>query len=482
MIAGQWKGGLGPALHSLDPATQAPVWTGNAADPDQVGMAVAAARSSFPQWSATDPRERAGMMQRLAEVLQSRADGLAVVISRETGKPLWESRSEVQAMVEKVAVSIEAYAQRRSPGTREIAGGLGATLYRPHGVVAVFGPFNLPGHLPHGHIVPALLAGNTVVFKPSEKTPGVGSAYAKLWLEAGLPAGVVNLVQGGRDVGAALVENPQIDGLFFTGGCAAGLFLAETFARQPQRILALEMGGNNPLVIDAAGDADAAAYHTIVSAYITAGQRCTCARRLIVPIGRDNDAVMDRLVQRITAVTVGPFTQQPEPFMGPLISAAAARTMLETQRELEQRGGRVLVPMRPLGENLLTPGLIDVTPVKDVPDEEHFGPLLQLRRVADFSAAIDAANATRFGLSAGLLSDDRARWDAFVARIRAGVITWNRPTTGASGRLPFGGIGLSGNHRPSGYWAADYCSYPVAVMSSDTLSVPEKRMTGLTWK
>jgi len=481
LITGQWLAGGGAPLHSLDPATQEAVWSGHAADAAQVDAAVASARDAFAAWSGLQVEARCAIGKRFAELLQQRQEEFTLAISRETGKPRWESRTEVSAMIEKVAVSIEAYHDRRKPQARELAGMTGATVYRPHGVVAVFGPFNLPGHLPHGHIMPALIAGNTVVFKPSERTPGVGARYAALWLEAGLPAGVVNLVQGGREVGSALAEHPGIDGLFFTGGCAAGLALSGTLATQPQKILALEMGGNNPLVVDRVNNADAAAYLTIVSAYITSGQRCTCARRLIVPQGAGNDAFIERLVQRVGAVTAGPYTQQPEPFMGPLISTTAAQAMLDTQRDLVARGGVPLARMEALSATLLTPGLIDVSAVSDMRDEEHFGPLLQLVRVGDFDEALRVANATRFGLSAGLLSDDASQWEAFLARVRAGVVTWNRQTTGASGRLPFGGVGLSGNHRPSGYWAADYCSYPVAVMQSSTLAMPDKTLPGLIW-
>jgi len=421
------------------------------------------------------------VLDAFAEELKANRNSLAGLISLEMGKPLWESDEEVAAMAGKVALSIQAVKERRWPTQFELSGATAAVRFKPHGLLAVFGPFNFPGHLPNGHIVPALLAGNTVVFKPSELTPGVAQKTAELWLAAGLPPGVLNVLHGGRETGAALAGHDGIDGLLFTGSVAAGVSLHANWARQPHKILALEMGGNNPLVVWDVSDLDAAAYTIIQSAFITAGQRCSCARRLVVPTGPGGDAILDRLAEMMAEVRVGDFRQRPEPFMGPVISERAAARVLEAERELVARGAEELVVMRPIGaaRAMLAPGVVDVTNVANRADEEIFGPLLQVIRVRSFDAAIGEANNTRFGLAAGLLSDDPATYEKFRKRVRAGVINWNRPTTGASGRLPFGGVGLSGNHRPSGYYAADYCSYPVASLEVPTLSLPSKPVPGL---
>ena len=356
-----------------------------------------------------------------------------------------------------------------------------ATRYKPHGVIAVFGPFNFPAHLPNGHIVPALLAGNTVVFKPSEAAPLVGQVMVECWQAAKLPPGVINLIQGGRETGELLASHPGIDGIFFTGSFAAGSAINQTLAADPGKILALEMGGNNPLVVHKVSNLDAAAYTIVQSAYVTAGQRCTCARRLIVPDGPHVNPLLDRLGHMTRSIRVGRYTDEPEPFIGPVISDAAAEKILAAQGELRSRGGKVLVELKSPGPRLamLSPGLIDTTDVKDRADTEVFGPLLQVIRVRDFDAAIREANNTRYGLAAGLLSDDRELWHRFLRKIRAGVVNWNRPTTGASGALPFGGVGRSGNHRPSGYFAADYCSYPVASMESEELILPKSPPPGI---
>jgi len=481
LIAGEWAEGGGASFESRDPATGDLVWSGREATTQQVADGVSAARRAFRAWSDEPVEKRIEHLRAFEAKLRSERDQLAEAISLETGKPLWESRGEADVMVAKVGVSIDAWRERRAEAQRPVSGARGVVRFRPHGVVAVLGPFNLPGHLPNGHIVPALLAGNTVVFKPSEKTPAVGQLTAELWQGSGLPDGVANLVQGGAQAGAALAGLEDIDGLMFTGSFRVGCALSRTLADRPHKILALEMGGNNPLLVYRASDVNAAAYLAVVSAFITAGQRCTCARRLVLVDGEEADQLLPRLVERTKQIRVGRWTDRPEPFCGPLIDKAAAAAVLEMQRKLLMQGGQPLVEAGAIedGSALVSPGIIDMTGVQDREDEECFGPLLQVIRVKDFDAAIEEANRTSYGLAASLLSDDESCYQKFCNRIRAGVINWNRPTTGASGLLPFGGVGKSGNHRSSGYYAADYCSYPVASLEAEKVEMPEKMMPGL---
>jgi succinylglutamic semialdehyde dehydrogenase len=454
---------------SLNPATGEAVWTGTVATPADVDRAVRTARAAFSAWAARPLEERAAILRAFAEQLTAHKAALADAISREIGKPHWEALTEVQSMIGKIGLSIEAHAKRCG----EFRSTISITRFKPHGVVAVLGPFNFPGHLPNGHIAPALLAGNTVVFKPSELAPAVAEQTAALWTAAGLPAGALAVVQGGRETGAALAAHSGIDGLFFTGSAQAGLALGAQFARTPERILALEMGGNNPLIVHQAADTRAAIALTLQSAFLSAGQRCTCARRLIVPAGAEGDAFVSALTAATHRLRVGAPTDRPEPFMGPVISANAADRLLTVQADLIARGAVPLVELRRLreGTGLVSPGIIDVTAIADRADEELFGPLLQLVRVPDFDAALREANATRFGLAAGLLSDDPALYERFRRTVRAGIVNWNQQLTGASSAAPFGGVGRSGNHRPSAYFAADYCSYPVA-----SIEVPELQL------
>ncbi|WCD78803.1 succinylglutamate-semialdehyde dehydrogenase [Pseudomonas sp. TUM22785] len=481
-IAGAWQAGQGEAFDSLNPVTQESVWSGQGASAEQVEAAVAAARAAFPAWARLSLDARIAVLERFAATLKTRADELARCIGEETGKPLWESATEVTTMVNKVAISIQSYRERTGEKSGPLADATAVLRHKPHGVVAVFGPYNFPGHLPNGHIVPALLAGNAVIFKPSELTPKVAELTVKCWVEAGLPAGVLNLVQGARETGIALAASAGIDGLFFTGSSRTGNLLHQQFAGRPDKILALEMGGNNPLVVDEVADVDAAVYTIIQSAFISAGQRCTCARRLLVPQGAWGDALLARLVAVAASIQVGAFDAQPAPFMGSVISLDAARHLLKAQEQLIAKGANVLLAMsQPLETAaLLTPGIIDVTAVAERPDEEFFGPLLQVIRYADFDAAIAEANATQYGLAAGLLSDSRELYQRFFIESRAGIVNWNKQLTGAASSAPFGGIGASGNHRASAYYAADYCAYPVASLESETLALPATLTPGVS--
>ncbi len=480
-LGGQWLAGEGEALVSLDPCDRQLLWQGRAASAAQVAAAARAARRAFPAWAARPLAERIAVLERFAEVLRARSDELARLIGRETGKPLWEASTEVASMVGKVAISIRAQAERAGERRAPLGDAHSVLRHRPHGVLAVFGPYNFPGHLPNGHIVPALLAGNCVLFKPSELTPAVAELTVRCWIEAGLPAGVLNLLPGGRDTGAALAAEAELDGLLFTGSSATGRLLHRQFAEQPQKILALEMGGNNPLLVEEVADLDAAVLCIVQSAFLSAGQRCTCARRLLVPAGAWGERLLARLVEVVSRLRVGRFDADPQPFMGALISPEAAARLLAAQDDLLARGATPLLAMRQLepGTALLSPGILDVGAVAERPDEEHFGPLLQVLRYADFEAALGEANATRFGLAAGLISDSPERYEQFLLQARAGIVNWNRPLTGAASSAPFGGIGASGNHRPSAWYAADYCAYPVASLESAQLAVPASLPPGL---
>lgn len=483
-INGQWSAGLGHDLESLNPATGEPIWQAKSATVKQVNDAVMAARAAFIPWADKTVEERLTIAKKFAELLAEYKEPVALAIATETGKPLWETRTEVAAMIGKIAISENAYFERTGIKETAMPQGKAMLRHRPHGVVAVYGPYNFPGHLPNGHIVPALIAGNTVIFKPSELTPMVAQITVELWQKAGLPDGVLNLVQGEIETGKALASHPQIDGLFFTGSSGTGHFLHQQFAAQPGKILALEMGGNNPLIVKDAKDIDAVVHDIIQSAFVSSGQRCTCARRLILQEGPEGDAVLAKLIEATKAIVVGDSLDENSetPFMGSMISEKAAIGMVEAQNGLVAKGAEILVELSHLKEEtgFVSPGIIDCTNVADFPDEEHFGPLLKVFRVSDFDQALEYANDTSFGLSAGLLSDDAALYEKFLSRIRAGIVNWNRPITGASSAAPFGGIGQSGNHRASAYYAADYCSYPVASIELEQVSLPENLNPGLT--
>lgn len=480
-INGRWEAGEGKPFVSQNPTNLRNIWEGHTASINQVNKAITAARDTYPMWMSLSFDERYKYLEKYTYILGNNKQKIADVISKETGKPIWEATGEAGAMINKLAISLQAY-EERTPNKESLANGVTtATRHKPHGVLAVFGPFNFPGHLPNGHIIPALLAGNTIIFKPSENTPWIAELLLEFWEESELPAGVLNLVQGDKDVGVQIAEHPELDGILFTGSFNVGKTLTKTLQRYPHRIIALEMGGNNPLIVHESSNIKAAVYTTIQSAFVTSGQRCTCARRLILTKSDHNKKFLEELVIATKNIKVGSPFDDPEPFMGPVINNHAA-SFVETQtKKMIEQGARPLVVPKRLEGHLpfVTPGILDITDVVDSNDTEVFGPLLNVIWVNNFSDAIKEANNTGYGLSAGLLSDNKGNYQEFFTKIRAGIVNWNKPLTGASSNAPFGGLGKSGNHRPSAYYAADYCAYPVASMESETLTMPEKLTPGV---
>lgn len=448
-------------LISYAPATGEQVWAGPHGD---VGAAVSRSRRAWPAWAAQGAAHRIEVARRFANEVRADADKIAELIAKEAGKPLWEAKTEVAAVVAKVDISVQAYAERTGKKKLDSAlQGTAAVRHKPHGVMAVLGPYNFPAHLPNGHMVPAIIAGNTVILKPSEKTPAVALALLECWDRCGVPEGVVQVVVGGAEEGQQLVAHPGVDGVLFTGSAQAGIAINRKLAANPGKIVALEMGGNNPIVVLDTPKLDDAAATIIQSAFTTAGQRCTAARRLVV---KDSiyGALMEKLLPLAKQLRVGDPMDEAQPFMGPVIDNETADKLDDAFVALLTAGGKPLLHMRRLDidKPFLTPGIIDTTDIPDRPDVELFGPILQVIRVDDLDTGIAEANNTRFGLSASLIGGSPDDYSRFWANVRAGIINWNQPTNGASSAAPFGGIGLSGNHRPAAYYAADYCAYPVA--------------------
>ncbi len=442
---------MSAALTSHEPATGALLWQGESGDVDDI---VARARSGWPRWAAQPVAFRIETLRRFVNVVRAHEEELADLIARETGKPLWDARTEVTAVMAKIDTSVAAYSERT--GQRRLEANLGArqsVRHKPHGVMAVLGPYNFPVHLPNGHIIPALLAGNAVIFKPSEKTPASGEMLVRFYHEAGVPTDAVQLLLGGAEEGKALAAHADVAGILFTGSAQTGIAINRQFATQPGKILALEMGGNNPMVVWDTPEIGAAAALVIQSAFLSSGQRCTAASRLIV-----RDAMADALIAEVKKLAdrliVDHPHADPQPYMGPVIDNPTADGLTESFLYLMSHGGRPIKHMvRPQkGLPFLTPAIIDVTAMKERPDVELFGPLLQIVRVPDFETAIAEANSSRYGLSASLVGGSPEQYAQFWGNVRAGVINWNRPTNGASGTAPFGGVGVSGNHRPSAYY------------------------------
>lgn len=483
-INGQWQKADGTLFYKANPVTGKTVWHGNEATSYEVATACDAARHAFLDWARMTADERITIIKKFGELLFEHKDTLADIISQETSKPLWETKGEVLAMIAKIDISITAYHERTGERRTENAEGAASLRHRPHGVLAVFGPYNFPAHLPNGHIVPALIAGNTIVFKPSELTPYTAELTVRLWQMAGLPKGVLNLLQGGRKTGEALLGS-CVDGLLFTGSAHTGYIFNKQLADTPHKILALEMGGNNALIIhdfdNTSESINGVVNLAIQSAFLSAGQRCTCARRILVQSGKLGDEFIQRFIKAVSHLRIGAHTDTPEPFMGGVISLDAAQSMLKAQQNLISLGAKPLLTMtQPNAQSsLLTPAILEVTGVDNLPDEEYFGPMTTIRRYDTFDEAIQLANNTRFGLSCSIVCQDRALFERLLIEGRAGLINWNKPTNGASSAAPFGGIGASGNHRPSAYYACDYCAYPVASMEQKTVTLPDTLSPGI---
>ncbi|MBD3730697.1 MAG: succinylglutamate-semialdehyde dehydrogenase [Sphingomonadales bacterium] len=451
---------------SYEPATGKELWRGKVGS---VADAVDRARRAWPAWAAQPLATRIELCRRFANEVRKEFDKLAELIARETGKPLWEARTEVESVIAKVDISVTAYAERTGQKKLDSAlQGTSAVRHKPHGVMAVLGPYNFPAHLPNGHIVPALIAGNVVIFKPSEKTPAVGELLMTCFNRAGISAAVAQFLPGGPDEGKELVGHPGVDGVLFTGSAQAGIAINKRLATNPGKMVALEMGGNNPLVVLDTPKINDAAVLIVQSAFTSAGQRCTAARRLIVKASM-YDALIPEVKKLADRLIYGEPFADPSPFMGPVIDNNAADQLTESFLYFLSNGGKAIKHMIRPDDSLpfLSPAIIDTTAMAERPDVELFGPLLQVIKVDDFDAAIAEANKTRFGLSASLVGGTPQDYNRFWANVRAGVINWNRPTSGASSKAPFGGLGLSGNHRPSAYYAADYCAYPVASTEMD---------------
>lgn len=467
-IDGEAIKGAGAEFISKNPAKNTDFWVGNAASEDQLNAAFDAAHAAYKKWRLVPLKDRVELLRAYSAEVAANKDKLTEAISDEIGKARWDAATEVGAVINKAEISLKAYMER----TPTKAGAVNMTrtrvTHRPHGVMGVIGPYNFPCHLANGHIVPAILAGNAVVFKPSSWTPYSGELMVEFWHNAGAPKGLINLVQGGGDIGRGIVAHPLLKGLLFTGGVPTGQAISRSLADRLDVITALELGGNNPLIVWDANDTRAAVAITIQSAFISAGQRCTCARRLVLPDNQDGQDFLKAMVEGMKGISVGMPDADPQPFMGSLIAPEAAQDALDRQGFLEGKGGKVLSRAEKLaiGDAFISPGLVDVTDIKERDDVECFGPILQVIRVPDFKAAIEEANNTSFGLAAGILTDNKDLYEQFYAEIEAGVVNWNQPLPGASSAAPFGGPGLSGNHRPAGYYAADYCAWPMASLEN----------------
>lgn len=457
-----------------------------------IDQAVESARAAFAGWRKKSVDERAEYLKKYQAALKKREEELCEAIAREVGKPHWETKTELTAMLNKVDVTINESMRFVAPFEvpKIMDNTHGSCRYKPLGVMAVIGPFNFPGHLPNGHIVPALLTGNTVVFKPSEKSPIVGQIMAECWSESGLPEGVFNLIQGEKEVGRRLCVHEGVDAVLFTGSYEVGTRIKQDTLQQHWKLLALEMGGKNATIVWDDADLDVAIHETLVSAYVTAGQRCSATSRVIV-----HEKVLDRFVERFheraKAFTIG--HPLDNPFMGPLIDSASVDRYMKFLGIAAREGSEIVMRGKVLEPgfrgNYVAPSICWV---KDTSVEhakksiyqqtEFFAPNVAIIGSHDLDHAIALANATQYGLAASVFSASRANYEKCWEELQSGLINWNKSTVGASSRLPFGGLKKSGNHFPTALTATLYCTAPVASLEvGEPKPVNASGFPGLNW-
>ncbi len=455
---------------------------------DHVEQAVQSARKAYLPWAHMGLEKRKQYMMRLKEMFASKGSELAEILSRETGKPLWETKTEVAALGSKIDITLNhSIKQITEEEIKDALPGIsGFTRHKPRGVMAVVGPFNFPAHLPNGHIIPALVSGNTVVFKPSDKTPVAGQWMAECYEKAEFPEGVFNMIQGRVEVGKRLVNHDQVDGVLFTGSYEVGLKIKQDTMTHHWKVLALEMGGKNASVIWKDAEIKKAVYESLIGSFMTAGQRCSCTSRII--LHRDiRDQFVEQFYAAAKKLKIGHWRD--EVFMGPLIDQASVEKFIRYQEIAKREGAESLMRGKALDLDhngyYVTPSINlvkEFDPKSVYQKSEIFGPNVAIFTVDTIEEALEINNSSGFGLVMSIFTKEKALFDKALIEAKVGVLNWNRTTNGASSKLPFGGMNKSGNDRPSGNLAIQYCTVPVASLEDHTPYSPANQPPGLNFE
>jgi acyl-CoA reductase-like NAD-dependent aldehyde dehydrogenase/4-aminobutyrate aminotransferase-like enzyme len=467
-IGGAWAAPAGQALVSRNPAADAAVVFETGWSVEAVAAAVEAAAAAQPAWARLGFAGRVAALARLKEQIAARANDLADAIVLETGKIRSEAKAEVQTLLNRFDLAKGAIEGDLKDGP--VPGAPAERLrYHALGVVAVVGPFNFPLHLCHAHVVPALLTGNAVVVKPTELSPLAGQRYAECAEAAGLPPGVFNLVQGTGAVGAALVQHPLVRGLCFTGSWGVGRRILEAALDRPELLVALEMGGKNMSIVLDDCAMRQAVHEVAIGGYLSAGQRCTCTDRVLVH-RKVASQFIDHLRRVAEQLKYG-HPDDPSVFAGPLVNEAA-RDKVERALAAAVRGGaEPIVPgarlpggsYRTASLHRLPDGVHELAGYTDI---EVFGPDLSVEVVDSDEEAIAVVQASPYGFANAVFTASEERFDRIYRETQSGILNKNRSTNLASPKLPFGGVGKSGNYRPAGAWAHRNTVAPVAVLEN----------------
>lgn len=470
LVGGAFLPPEGEPLASHDPATEAgEVVLDTRVSADRVGMAAAAAAEAFPAWSGLSLDERWERLAGFRTALAERQELIAEAIRLETGKVIGEARAEAASLLGRFDAALKALQAHYRDGP--VVPAEGESLeYRPLGVVGVIGPANYPAHLVHAYALPALLAGNTVVAKPSEVTPLVGQRYAEAAAAAGLPPGAVNVVLGGGAAGAALLADPNVRGLWFTGSYRTGQAIRRAAVDRPEMLLALELGGKNMAVVLDDADMRQAVHEIVVGGYLTTGQRCTATERVLVHASR-RDELVEGLRRAAASLRFGD-PRDPASFAGPLLTFAAQARYLAAVAAAREAGAEPLLPDAEVPAGAFVPPTLHLLPagVHDLPgylDEELFGPDLSIETFEAEDEALEIVAGNPFGFVASVFTASPERFRRFRDRAFFGMFNWNRSTNNASSNLPFGGMGRSGNFRPGGSHTPRSVTFPMAVLQNE---------------
>ncbi len=461
-IAGEWvPARSGETFESRNPATGEPIARFAAGGREDVAMAVRAAEMAAPLWRRTPAPKRGEILYRFGQLLADHKERLARELTREMGKVLPEARGDVQEAID-IAFLMAGEGRRMFGDTvpSELPDKWAMSIRQPIGVAGIITPWNFPIAIPGWKTMPALVAGNTVVFKPASATPHCAALFVELMAEAGFPPGVVNLVTGsGPDVGDAIVESPDVQVISFTGHTSTGRSIAERAGRRLKRV-SLELGGKNAIVVMADADLDLAVDGIVWSAFGTTGQRCTAASRVVVEQSV-HDRLLEKLDARVGRLRLGDGLDAATD-VGPLINADAVEKV-SAYVDIGRREGELVRGGSPATDGTLAKGhffeptiFTGVRPMDRIAQEEIFGPVLSVVPVADYQAAVTAVNQVRYGLSSAIFTRDVNLAFRAMRDFETGLVYVNAGTIGAETHLPFGGWKETGNgHREAGHAALD---------------------------
>ncbi|MDJ0521627.1 MAG: aldehyde dehydrogenase family protein [Planctomycetota bacterium] len=466
-IDGEWVEAGSDGIEMFDPATGELIGTAPRGGKAEIDAAVAAAKAAFPAWSETPAPKRGEILFRAAQIMESRKEELGRLVTREMGKVKVEALGDVQEAID-MAYYIAGEGRRLFGNTTpsELPNKICFTLREPIGVCGLIAPWNFPIAIPSWKSLPALICGNTVVFKPSEETGGCLTAYVECLLEAGVPAGVVNIVNGtGEEAGDALVKHPDVPVISMTGSTETGRIVSKNAADMLKHVH-VELGGKNGIIVMDDADLDFAVQAILWSAYGTSGQRCTAGSRIIVH-DKVHDALLDKLAKAAAAQTVGHGWDDAVE-VGPVVRPSALEKIEryvkigqeEDGARLVTGGARPDLPSELAGGWYFQPTVFaDVTPDMRIAQEEIFGPVTALIRVNDLDEAIRVHNGTRYGLSGAIITRDLAASMKAMRALQTGIVYLHNGTIGAEVHLPFGGMKATGNgHREAGITGIDFYS------------------------